>query len=333
VPISRNVIGRNVLECGRLLQPIHDRIRQTLLSSFLVQIDDTPVVVRNGKQKGRRTGRVWIYRDPAGHVIFDFRMDRSQEGPRDVVGDYRGFIQGDAYSGHDFLFRDNTERIELGCWAHVVRRFRDARDSDQQLAAEFDVLFALLDRIEQEVRSLLPSERLLYRAKHARPVLQEIEDWLQARSMTVAPKSPMGGAIAYTLNHWQALTNYLLDGRITDITNNAAERALRRVAIGRKNWMHIGAEEAGQPAAVLMSILQTCVEQGVNAVEYLRDVLVRIGQPGSSAEIDDLTPSGWKRSQAAKARVAEGRAAVSRAVQSLTWAAKAGRPPPVGAER
>ena len=164
-----------------------------------------------------------------------------------------------------------------------------------------------------------PPERFLYRVQHARPVLMEIEDWLDARLTAVLPKSPMGRAIKYAQNYWQALNNYLLDGRITDITNNAAERALRRVAIGRKNWMYIGIEEAGAPAAVLMSILQTCVEQDVNAVEYLRDVLVRIGQPGSSAEIDNLTPIGWKRSEEAKARVAQNRASVAAAVKSLAY--------------
>jgi len=150
------------------------------------------------------------------------------------------------------------------------------------LAAEFDTLFALLQQVEVEAKAMSPPERFWHRVKHARPVLAEFEDWLDARSTTVAPKSPMGGAIAYARNNWVPLTNYLCDGRITDITNNAAERALRRVALGRKNWMHIGIEDAGKPAVVLMSILQTCAEQGVNAVEYLRDVLVRVSQPGSA---------------------------------------------------
>jgi transposase len=318
-PLSRTVIGRNVLKCGELLEPIYDYLRGQILCSFLVQIDDTPVVVRNGKGKGRKTGRIWIYRDMSGNVLFDFRMDRSQSGPREVIGAFHGFIQGDAYSGHDFLFRDNHDRIELGCWAHVVRKFRDARVTDKKLAAEFDVLFALLQQVENEVKPMPPPERFWHRVKHARPVLAEIEDWLDARSTTVAPKSPMGGAIAYARNHWQALTNYLLDGRITDITNNAAERALRRVAVGRKNWMYIGAEEAGKPAVVLMSILQTCVEQGVNAVEYLRDVLVRVSEPGSAKEMAELTPAAWKNDQAARERVARNRAAIATDVEGLVY--------------
>ena len=319
--LSRTVIGRNVLKCGELLEPIYDQIRGEVLGSFLVQIDDTPVVVRNGHAKGRKTGRIWVYRDPVtGGVFFDFRMDRSSEGPSDVVGTFRGFIQGDAYSGHDFLFVDNDDRIELGCWSHVVRKFRDARTNDKKLAAEFDVLFAVLNRIEHEVCAMPPPERFIHRLRYARPVLAEIKDWLDARKTTVLPKSPMGKAIAYALNHWTALTNYLLDGRIEDITNNGAERALRRVALGRKNWMHIGIEDAGRPAVVLMSILQSCVEQEVNAVEYLRDVLARIGKPGSASELAELTPARWKQSRAAQQRVTESRAAIGQVVQSLVYA-------------
>lgn len=317
IPISRTVIGRNVLKCGELLQPIYERIKQQVLGSFLVQFDDTPVVVRNGKKKGRKTGRIWIYRSQDGNVVFDFRMDRSQEGPRKIVGDFEGFLQGDAYAGHDFLFRHNAVRIELGCWAHVARKFRDARDSDADLVAEFDVLFALLTQIESDVRPMPPPERFLYRAEHARPVLMEIETWMQARFLTVLPKSPIGRAITYAQNQWQALNNYLLDGRITDFTNNPAERALRRVAIGRKNWMNIGIEEAGPPAAVLMSILQTCAEHDVNVIDYLRDVLVRVNQPGSASELDELTPMRWKQSQAAKERVAANRRSLADAIRGL----------------
>jgi transposase len=320
LPVSRTVIGRSVLKAGELLLPIYQQIQREVLGAYLVQIDDTPVVVRNGNDKGRQQGRIWVYRDTeSGNVFFDFRMDRSSDGPRNVIGDFHGFIQGDAYSGHDFLFVDNFDRIELGCWAHVVRKFRDARDSDKKLAAEFDLLFALLNRIEHECRAMPPPQRFMHRVQYARPVLKEIEDWLDARQVAVLPKSPMGRAIAYARNHWQALTNYLLDGRIADITNNGAERALRRVALGRKNWMHIGIEDAGQPAVVLMSVMQSCVEQGVNTTQYLRDVLIRVSQTGSSSELSSLTPAAWKRSRDAEQRVAESRAAITRVVQSLSY--------------
>jgi transposase len=123
------------------------------------------LVVRNGSEKGRKQGRIWVYRDPVtGSVFFDFRMDRSSKGPSDVIGGYRGFVQGDAYSGHDFLFVGNEDRTELGCWSHVVRKFRDARGNDKKLAAEFDALFAVLNRIEHEVRAMPPPEHCLHQS-------------------------------------------------------------------------------------------------------------------------------------------------------------------------
>lgn len=320
LPISRSVLCRTALRCGEILRPIYEALKQQVLESFLVQLDDTPLTVRNGQKKGRKTGRIWVYRSAEGNVFFDFRMDRSQEGPRRVLGEYRGFVQGDDYGGHLFLFRDTYDRVSLMCWAHAVRKFRDAHSSSPRLCKEFDVLFALLNKVELEARGLSPPQRLLFRSRYARPILKEIEDWVEARRLTVLPKSPIGDALGYLYSNWQALTNYLLDGRITDITNNAAERALRRVAVGRKNWVYIGAEEAGEPAVVLMSLLQTCVEQGVNAVEYLRDVLTRISEPGSAKEIAELTPAAWKRSRVAQERAELGRAAVAAAVQSLVFA-------------
>jgi transposase len=331
LPIDRTVIGRNVLRCGELLAPIAAEIQRNVCASFLVQIDDTPVVVRNGKQKGRTTGRLWIYRSPDGNVSFDFRMDRSNAGPTAVLGGYRGFVQGDAYVGHEILFRGNDyERVDLGCWSHVVRKFRDARHSEKRVCAEFDVLFALLHQIEIDVKAMDPTERLLYRSKHAPPVLKEMKDWLDAKSLQLLPKSAMGIAVKYALNNWQALQNYLLDGRITDFTNNAAERALRRVAVGRKNWMHIGAKDAGKPAAVLMSILQTCAEQGVNAIDYLHDVLVQIREPGSNGRIAELTPSGWKTSEAAKSRVLARRAKDADTIRRLELCAAQNIAAPTG---
>ncbi len=147
-PISRSVIGRNVLKCGELLEPIYNRLWEHILDSFLVRIDDTPVVVRNGNEKGKTTGRVWIYHTPEGVALFDFTMDRSHRGPKARIGAFEGFIQNDAFSGHRFLFKDDWVRIELGCWAHAARGIRDAKHSNKKVAAEFDVLFALLCRVE-----------------------------------------------------------------------------------------------------------------------------------------------------------------------------------------
>ncbi len=147
-----------------------------------------------------------VYRASGGNVLFDFRMDRAQDGPKALIGEYEGFIQGDAYVGDDFRFRDNDVRVELGCWSHVVRKFRDARDTEKRLAAEFDLMFALLHTVEVEAKAMSPPQRFSHRSKHARPVLIEIENWLDVRLPTVLPQGPMAKAIKYARNHWQALT-------------------------------------------------------------------------------------------------------------------------------
>lgn len=319
IPVSRTVLGRTALTCGELLLPVYEAIRRAALSEFLIDLDATPVVVRNGAAPGRKIGRIWVYRAQSGHVFFDFQMDRSSKGPLAVLGEYRGFVQGDAYSGHDCLFRDTQDRTELGCWSHVVRKFDDGKSTSKRLSKEFSVLSALLFRVETEARSMSPPERFELRWQHATPILNEIKDWLDARQSTVAPKSSMGKAISYSINHWSALKNYLLDGRILDITNNGAERALRRVAVGRKNWIFVGTEEAGTPAAVLMSVLQTCREQGVNAIEYLRDVLPRMKHVHTDEEADLLTPLAWQRDVRAQAATEQRREKLRETIGALEF--------------
>lgn len=150
-----------------------------------------------------------------------------------------------------------------------------------------------------------------------RPVLAEIKDWLDAQSLSVLPKSAMGTAIAYARRHWIAFTNFLRDSRIKDITNNAAERALRAVAVGRKNWMFIGHEDAGRPACVLMSLIQTCRECGVDPAAYLRHVLVRVSEPGSHKDLAKLLPKAWKNAADAEERDRLSRQAILNVIRDL----------------
>jgi transposase len=158
--LSRTVIGRNVLRCGDLLEPIYNQIRCDVLGSFLVQMDDTPVVVRNGLAEGRKQGRIWVQRDPVtGSVVFDFRMDPPARDRVVSSATYHACIPGDAYSGHDLLFVDNDDRTEPSCWSHVVCKFRDARPNDRKLATEFHMLFAVLNRVQHEVRAMPKDSR------------------------------------------------------------------------------------------------------------------------------------------------------------------------------
>jgi transposase len=213
-----------------------------------------------------------------------------------------------------FLLRftiPTRERLHL-----VFYDLRVNRSSDGP-ADVLDALLKVLFKLEAEAKALSPPERQAWRDQHVAAVLKEIKDWLDAKSLAVLPKSPMGIAIGYARRHWVAFTNFMRDGRIRDITNNAAERALRAVAVARKNWMFIGHEDAGEPAVVLMSLIQTCRECGVDPAAYLRDVLVQISEAGTAKNIAQLTPKGWKLAADAAERDRLARQAVLNVVREL----------------
>lgn len=180
-------------------------------------------------------------------------------------------------------------------------------------------MLSLVFKLEADAKGHSPEARQRWRVQLVRPLLDQIKDWLDAKGMAVLPQGPIGEAIKHARKHWRQFTNFLLDGRITDITNNAAERALRQVAVGRKNWMFIGHEAAGQAAGVLMSLVQTCREHRVIPIDYFRDVLVRISEPGSSTRVRDLLPATWKAAAGAAQRQADSRLAIANVVKSLIY--------------
>lgn len=317
--LSRSVLCRSVLRCGELLAPVFEALKKEMLGCFLVQADETPVIVRNGNKAGRKRSYMWIYRSADGNCIFELCPGRGNEWPVAMLGEYRGFVQSDAYAGYDILFRHGTERIPIGCWSHMRRKFEDAANTAPPLFAEIDAMLKLVFKLEADAKGHSPEARQKWRDDLVRPLIGQIKDWLDAKSMEVLPQSPMGEAIKHARKHWTQFTNFLRDGRIADITNNAAERALRQVAVGRKNWMFIGHADAGAPAGVLMSLVQTCREHRVNPIDYFRDVLVRISEPGSSTRIRDLLPANWKAAADAAQRQADARLAIANVVKSLVY--------------
>jgi transposase len=320
IDLARSVLCRSVLRCGELLVPLFEALKKEVLGDFLVQADETPVIVRNGNKAGRKRGYMWIYRSAAGNCLFQLCPGRGNEWPVAMLGNYHGFVQSDAYAGYDILFRHGEDRIPIGCWAHLRRKFEEAASSAPDLFAEIDAMLKLLFKLEADAKDHSAEARQKWRDDLVRPLLVQIKDWLDAKMMAVLPKSPLGEAIKHARKHWVDFTNFLRDGRIKDITNNAAERALRQVAVGRKNWMFIGHADAGLAAGVLMSLVQTCREHRVNPIDYFRDVLVRISEPGSSARVRDLLPANWKVAADAARRQAEARLAIANVVKSLVYA-------------
>ena len=293
IDLSRSVLCRSALTCAELLTPIWNQMRGEIQAADLIQSDDTPVVLEESSLGSRKTARMWIYRDLEGRQLYDFTESRSRDGPQAILGECAGFLQVDAYGGYDGFFRPGSKLIEVGCWAHARRYFKRALDSEQALATEALATIRELYAIERAAKDqkLEPGEVLRLRREHALPILDRFRIWLEVTRTQVLDKGPLATAIDYTLSNWIALNRYTSDGRIP-IDNNGAERALRAVAVGRKNWIQIGNVRGGQGAAVLFSLVQTCKTIGVDPKTYLRDVLLRIA---TESDASKLTPHGWKK--------------------------------------
>jgi len=289
--ISRSVLCRSTLRLAELLDPIVTQMKTDVLAADVIQTDDTPVRIQTSSQGGPKRGHAWIYKDLDGRCVYDFTESRSRDGPIAFLGDYRGFIQADAYAGYDCFFKPGGA-TEVACWAHARRRFIEAEPTDPELAkralAEIRKLYAI-ERRAQKLGLDVDAVAAL-RRDESRPILDRLRDALGVWQGQVLDKSPMGRAISYALAQWTALTRYVDDGRLL-MDNNRAENALRGIAVGRKNWLFVGHEEAGRKGAVILSLVRTCEMIGVDPKTYLNDVLTRIAV---ESDVTRLTPHGWK---------------------------------------
>ncbi|WP_028534590.1 IS66 family transposase [Paludibacterium yongneupense] len=269
--------------CSRVLRPLTDALRQHVLSGDKLHADDTTVpVLAPGKGK-TKTGRLWTYvRDdrPSGDdtppaVWFAYSPDRQGIHPQTHLKDFKGILQADAYAGFNELYKDG-DIVEVACWAHVRRKFHDlhiSRASDLTREA-LEQIGALYD-IETAIRGSPPERRRAVRQEHSQPRLAILHDWLKAQLNQRSGKSTASAAIQYALNQWQALTRYVDDGRM-EIDNNAAERALRGVALGRKNYLFLGSDAGGERAAAIYSLIGTAKLNGHNPEAWLKAVLSKI---------------------------------------------------------
>lgn len=273
-----------------LFEPIYVRQLEEILAEGVIHCGDTPVTIQQAKSGGSATGYVWVYCDHRGRVIYTFTERRNRDGPLEVLRNYRGYLQVDAFSAYDILFALG-DIIESACWARARRRFVQACDNNR-LAEQMCALIGDLYAIEREAKdSGITGEALReLRQIRAKPILDTIFDWLCIQQTRVLDKSPLGKAIRYALNQWQALCRYIECGEI-EIDNNRAERNLRAIAVGRKSWTFVGNETFGQKAAVMFSLVSTCRELGIEPRVYLWDVMQRIS---TETDVGKLTPTGWK---------------------------------------
>jgi len=295
ITLSRRTMADWMRRCAELVIPLYERMKEMVLASKVVQTDDTPVGVLDPTLPRTRTSRIWTYVGDRDHpyTVYDYTPDRSRNGPESFIGEYRGFLQADAYSGYDKLYK-GEKVIEVACWAHARRKFYEAETSDLMRSMIMMAYIRLLYDVEREARDLALDGpgRLLLRQEKSIPILADIEAYLRREQPEVLPKSPEGQAISYALSNWKALFRYSQDGDL-EIDNNGAERSLRGVAVGRKNWMFFGSDNGGRTAAILTSFTTSCKRHDVNPYAYLKDIFERISAHKLS-RLDDLLPDKWK---------------------------------------
>lgn len=296
LPFARSTLAGFVKYSAEALAPIVLEMKRQVLASDYLQTDDTPVLVLEPDDGGSIKGRVWTYLSPLGRqVVFTASRTHERRHVEDFLGDYRGFMQADAYNGYDAVYRSGRI-IEVACWAHARRRFVTALDAGDQRAAAILALVQKLYAVEREAKDLAPDERSARRRERSLPVLAEIDRERKRLGPEATPKSPIGDALRYLDNQWTALQRYVHDGRLK-IDNNAAESQLRAVAVGRKNWLFAGSFAGAERAAVLYSLVQSCKLAGVDPFPYLKDVLLRVATHPQS-RIAELTPRAWAQAHA-----------------------------------
>jgi transposase len=305
VDLDRSTLAGWVGAASELMTPLVDQIRKHVLIAAKIHADDTPVPVLAPGNGKTRTGRLWTYvRDdrPAGlktapAVWFAYSEDRKGEHPKRHLKDFKGALQADAYSGFHHLYGDGTI-YEVACWAHTRRKFHDvhvahASPTTTEALARIGALYG----IEEEIRGKPAQHRCSVRQGRARPLLDQLRQWMEKTLRSLSTKSETAGAIRYALSHWRALTRYVDDG-LLEIDNNSAERALRAIAIGRKNYLFMGADSGGQRAASLYSLIGTAKLNGLDPAFYLRTVLATIAEHPIN-RIEEFLP--WNIAAALKA--------------------------------
>jgi transposase len=319
VEVARSTMCDWLAAGAELLRPLVELMKRRLLLAHVLHTDDTVVPLRDAAGDEHLKSRLWTYlgdrQQP--YTVFDYTRTHQRDGPDTFLQGFHGYLQADAYSGYDGLYIDPRRGIrEVACWAHARRKFADAQALAAVPAAEALAFIRRLYDLEDEALRLaggdaerLEAERLRRRQRDARPILEQFHTWLLAQRDALLPKHKLSEAVNYVLNNWEAFVRYTEDGALA-IDNNVAERALRRVGIGRKNYLFFGADSGGHTAAAWYSMIASCERHGLEPWRYLRDVLGRLGElrdplrratrtndaAARDALLEPLLPDIWKAS-------------------------------------
>jgi transposase len=294
VEISRATLDGWVMRVGELLAPLIEAMRGDLLRAPYLQADETTVPVQlNDKSGSNHQAYLWQYGKPGGETVFEFQLGRGREGPKKFLGQWQGILQTDGYQAYDNI--GGGKLVRVGCWAHARRKFVDAvkvNPKDAQAIAmvtRMDALF-LVDRHARE-QQLSVEERLALRREHGASWAQEIYDECVKLRGSALPKSALGQAVSYTLNQWPRLRR-CFDYAEVELSNNLAENSMRPVALGRKNWLHVGSAQSGPKVAAILSVVESCRRLRIPVRQYLLAVLPGMARRKVS-DVAALTPARW----------------------------------------
>ena len=287
VNVNRSTLSGWMDAAAKVARPLYELTCQRVRQSAVLHTDDTTVPIQS---EGRcRQGRLWTYVGDESNpfIVYDYTPTRAASGPLAWLGKWKGLLQADAYAGYDKLFARGGV-TEVACWAHARRKFHEAQESDPPRALWMLEMIRRLYAVEDDAQ-----DRLAARQSRSMPILEQIRAWLIAQQAQALPKSPIAAAIGYCLNQWPALCVYTTDARL-NVDNNTAERALRRVAVGRKNWLFAGHDESAMAHAVLWSLIASAQRHEIDVQLYLRSVLAHL--PTTPADqLQNYLPDAWKR--------------------------------------
>ena len=298
VEICRATLDGWVMRVGDLLAPVARATGREVLAGGYVQADETTVNVQMHDRRGHNhEAYLWQYSQPGGGVMFDFRLGRGRDGPKEFLGNYEGILQTDGYIAYEKV--GGPKMVHAACWAHSRRGFVDALKLNPRDAAAKGIV-ALIDELfaaDAEARrlGLDVAGRDALRQQRSRPLLGQIKAAIEAAAIGTLPSSKLGEAIKYTLGLWPRLGRFL-DHPVLELSNNIAENSMRPVAVGRKNWIHVGSPQAGPKVAAILSVVETCKRLEVPVREYLAAVLPGLADV-SIQKIPELTPAAWAARQ------------------------------------
>jgi transposase len=302
IELDRSTLADWVGKSAALLEPLADAIGRHVLRGEAIFADDTPVKMQAPGTGKTKTARLWAYArderpwagDAPPAAWYRFSTDRKAERPGDHLKEFEGWMHADGYAGFEELYRSGRVR-EVACMAHIRRKFVDVQQSQGSAIAEEAIKrIADLYGVEKQARGKPPDERARIRQEKAKPTLDDLEVWLGAQLRRISAKTPLGGAIRYAITRLKRLRPYI-DHGILELDNNTAERAMRPIALGRKNYLFMGSEGGGQSAAIAYTLIETAKLNGIDPQAWLTDVLDRIADHKIN-RIDELLP--WHYAQA-----------------------------------